>query len=138
MLKKCLHCKQEKQEDQFRNTRTAKGKVIKRPECIVCANKYAKEYARKHNNYGAITKRQRKKRYENKLKAIEYLGNRCNICLNKFNIVAYDFHHTENNKEKAIGNMLLNKWENIQKELEKCQLLCANCHRILHYGEFLS
>lgn len=40
------------------------------------------------------------------------------------------FDHYRLRKEFNIGGILNNSWENVKKELEKCQLLCANCHMI--------
>ena len=67
----------------------------------------------------------------NKLKAIEYLGGHCIDCKNEFPPYVYDFHHLDSTiKDLGIARIICRKWENIVPELDKCVLLCANCHRI--------
>lgn len=48
---------------------------------------------------------------------------------------ALDFHHRDSeDKDMNVSNSVFNKGlENLKKEIEKCDVLCANCHRILHY-----
>lgn len=49
-----------------------------------------------------------------------------------------DFHHRDpSEKEGQIGEMLgnLKSKESILKEIDKCDVLCANCHRKHHYNE---
>jgi hypothetical protein len=76
----------------------------------------------------------RKKRLENKLKAIEFLGGRCNSCGQVFDIWVYDFHHL-NPEDKLCdpGSLMHLSWKSVQEEVKKCILLCANCHRTVHY-----
>lgn len=70
-----------------------------------------------------------------KLQAIEYLGGKCVDCGEDRKISAlYDFHHLDSTKKDfSIGKTAL-KFESIKSELDKCVLLCANCHRIRHYN----
>lgn len=81
--------------------------------------------------------RTRKKRHSHKLKAIEYLGGKCSSCgLASEHPEVYDFHHLDPSvKEKDPGMLMHCSWERLQKELDKCVLLCANCHRIAHAKE---
>lgn len=48
-----------------------------------------------------------------------------------------DFHHVDSNeKEYNVSNMIRNcSFKKIKKEIEKCIILCSNCHRDLHYQE---
>ena len=50
-----------------------------------------------------------------------------------------DFHHLFDNKEKAISAMMSNTFglSNVIDEIEKCCVLCSNCHRKLHGGSDL-
>lgn len=47
-----------------------------------------------------------------------------------------DFHHIDPTQKLAsIDRMKKAQWplERVREELAKCELLCANCHRKLHY-----
>ena len=65
-------------------------------------------------------------------------GGKCEICGYDKNIAALEFHHKDpNQKELKLDarTWASGKLEDIQSELEKCSLLCANCHRELHYPD---
>ena len=46
-----------------------------------------------------------------------------------------DFHHKVGKKENGISKMVADGYSinRIKKELEKCDVLCANCHRKVHF-----
>ncbi len=72
-----------------------------------------------------------------KKKCITYLGGYCLICgYNKSN-AALDFHHKDpSEKDFSIGRtrtMKLSK--RVKEELDKCILICSNCHREIHEKE---
>ena len=75
------------------------------------------------------------RRYKFKKQAVEYKGGRCEKCNWKGDTSGFDFHHLDPTKKefelsaKLIATM---SWEKIQNELDKCQLLCALCHRLEH------
>ena len=69
----------------------------------------------------------------NKLKAIEYLGGKCKDCGYNKCINAFDLHHRDPSQKDFEWCLLKRrKWTIIQIELDKCDLLCANCHRERH------
>lgn len=76
--------------------------------------------------------RQRKRRISRKERAIQYKGGCCAICgYNKCND-ALDFHHMDPSTKLAeIGSRDLS-WKILSEELDKCILVCANCHREIH------
>lgn len=71
-----------------------------------------------------------------KLKFIEYKGGKCQICGLVDNPAVYDFHHTDpSKKEFKLSNQPFN--DKSRKELDKCIMVCANCHRKIHTKEMI-
>jgi heterodisulfide reductase subunit B len=66
---------------------------------------------------------------------VDAMGGCCQNCHGVFDLAAYDFHHT--GKKEADPSHLINNAsiQKIAEEIEKCILLCANCHRIEHARE---
>lgn len=75
-------------------------------------------------------------RRRRKLKAIAYMGGKCDGCARVVPAAAFEFHHRDaRTKEFGIsqtGNP--RRWEKTVEELAKCVMLCANCHREVHAG----
>lgn len=79
----------------------------------------------------ATTKRRRRI----KIFAIEHKGGKCQICGYNRCVGALDLHHYKGEKKFLIStDAYLHSWTDIKEELNKCILLCANCHRELHNG----
>lgn len=66
--------------------------------------------------------------------SIEYKGSKCHSCGYEKCIDALEFHHTDSSKKDfgISSKGYTRSWEKVKEELEKCMLLCANCHRELH------
>jgi len=71
-----------------------------------------------------------------KQKAIEYKGGKCICCEYNKCVSALEFHHIDpSKKDFNLGSKgKTRSWEKIKIELDKCVLLCANCHREVHSG----
>lgn len=107
-------------------------------ECKIHGNVEHKKRTDRLNGYvckKCNVERINKFREKNMQKALDSKGHKCKNCgYNKCD-AALEFHHI-NPKEKSF---MINKsntisWKRIEKELKKCILLCANCHRELHNG----
>jgi 5-methylcytosine-specific restriction endonuclease McrA len=75
-----------------------------------------------------------KRRSKIKDMAIIYKGGKCTLCGYSKCKDALEFHH-KNDKNKKFGiskDGLTRSWERVRNEIEKCILVCANCHRELH------
>jgi len=72
------------------------------------------------------------------IELIKYKGGECKKCKLKLEDTHYsvfDFHHRiPTEKDLAISNIKHLSWKAAIKEADKCDLLCANCHRIEHYA----
>ena len=80
----------------------------------------------------AVTKRRRKIRRM----SLDYLGSCCCFCSYNRCSSALDFHHVdESSKEFGLSQSgMTRSWEKTRSELNKCILVCANCHREIHAG----
>lgn len=80
------------------------------------------------------TEATQRRRVRVKRKAVDYLGGCCQICGYNDCIDALDFHHLDPvQKEFSISHDGVNvSYDKLKKELDKCILLCANCHREVH------
>lgn len=76
----------------------------------------------------------KRRRAKIKILSIEYLGGKCQTCGYDKCVSALEFHHIDGS-EKDFGiseNGLTRSFEKVKTELDKCVLLCSNCHREEH------
>lgn len=73
---------------------------------------------------------------EFKKNCINYKGGQCSTCGYKKCISALEFHHLDpNSKDFTISHLRAYSFnERVKCELDKCILVCANCHREIHSG----
>lgn len=80
--------------------------------------------------------RSRNKEYVRKIKE----SNPCIDCGKFYHYSQMDFDHIEDNKIDGIAKMVNSsiKIERIQKEIDKCELVCANCHRLRTWNRLIN
>lgn len=114
-MSNCSDCKVELNESNAYK----KSETTYQSKCRTCFNKYCSD-----------------RWVKRKLKAIEYKGGHCSQCgYDKYH-GALEFHHVNpDEKDMDWGKMRTRSWDSIFRELDKCVLLCANCHREVHNDE---
>lgn len=75
-----------------------------------------------------------KHREKIKQDAILYKNGKCERCGYDKCSDALEFHHLDpSQKDFGIGAGTTKSWKAIQEELDKCIMVCSNCHREIHY-----
>ena len=84
------------------------------------------------NNYQQQKLRGLKRKYE----AVQSRGGKCERCGYNGNLAALDFHHRDpqtKNFQIDLRSFSNTNLDTLKEELDKCDLLCANCHREIHH-----
>ena len=71
---------------------------------------------------------------QRKRELVAYKGGRCERCDEEYHPNVFDFHHYDDTLKRfgvSQANMQ-RSWTNLITEVDKCHLLCANCHREVH------
>lgn len=101
--------------------------------CSECSRKYVYDLSKGHtltlcNSCSANRQRNRMKR-----RCVEYKGGKCLRCGYNKSMRALIFHHRDpSKKEFTIGGKMTWNFERVAAELDKCDLLCSNCHSEVH------
>ena len=102
-------------------------------ECIECGRSF--EYKRNKGGTKTVCNScyVNRRRFKIKEQAVAYCGGKCSRCgYDKCN-AALEFHHVdESTKSFEISGSHSRSWKAIENELDKCIMVCANCHRELH------
>jgi len=67
--------------------------------------------------------------------AVEYKGSKCQCCGYNKCVASLAFHHLDpSQKDFSLGHGNTTSWNKVKKEIDKCILVCMNCHGEIHYG----
>lgn len=131
-IKKCTKCGQEKTLENF-SKNVAKTSGLS-SECKCCHRIVRKAYY--ENNKIKEQKRIKERKSELKETYKDFKKTlKCILCQENHQSTL-QFHHLDpNEKEIAISLAITNGWsfKRVEEEIEKCVVLCANCHMKEHY-----
>jgi hypothetical protein len=85
-----------------------------------------------------LYKAQKRHRIKIRAKLLRFLSQHACVDCGEKDPVVLDFDHKNSeNKFKTIGKMLSGhySWRSVEKEIGKCEIRCANCHRRKTYKE---
>ena len=121
--------------------RKAQGMGISRPRKKFDGEKLRIRQKRANDKfYGLNSKkiyaRKKKRRHRMKEELIFLKGGKCELCGYGKCISALEFHHNGQGKDGHLSTIIKNaSKQKALKEVEKCILLCANCHREAHHKD---
>lgn len=132
ITKQCSTCKENKPLSEY-HTNKCKPDGLHN-YCKVCWKSYRrKHYLENKQKYIDKSKRWRHERRDSLAALKKTLS--CAHCEENHPAVL-EFHHEDPKKKEGSISKLALEWadERLRKELDKCTVLCANCHRKLHYS----
>ena len=128
MAKQCTQCHEVKAVAEFRykNVTTARCRDCNKAACRAWHAKNKGSYKKKRKEQWKLRRRA----------AIEFVlavkSKPCADCSRTFHPVAMDFDHVKGRKVSEISTLLRcgHSLERIKKEIAKCEVVCACCHRV--------
>jgi len=130
----CSKCGLEKNIEQFplRNNLTHRRQSY----CVDCRKTYGASWYERNKEYQKANARKHSIEYRAAAKEYvwNYLLTRHCIQCGESNPVVLEFHHARGEKENDIAHLINQSGSSLNMliaELKKCDVLCANCHRIL-------
>lgn len=130
--KTCPKCGETKGRSEFGRKKSTKDGW--QCHCKVCRREYSrKQYA---NNPEPFKQRAKENRQEIRRFLVDFISSLrkekgCHICGEKEECVL-DFHHVK--PGNPVTRMISKGYTALEKELAKCVVVCANCHRKIHAG----
>jgi hypothetical protein len=133
MEKICTSCKDNKDIAEFNKNKGRKDGYSN--TCRLCSNERSKLYyeENKEKHKKITTARNKKKVIENKQRLYDfYKNNPCIDCGND-NPIVLELDHKDGADKVGCLSVMVNSgycWKTLEKEINKCDVRCANCHRI--------
>ena len=135
--KQCADCKISKTFANFSKDKSSPTGLAY--YCRDCASRRTREHHSRMSLNPAWLERKREKgrslARDAKRRAVEYMGGGCHDCGAIYPDYVYDFHHLSGDTKVDNPSAILKRsWGAAKEELDKCVMVCANCHRERHYG----
>ena len=131
-MKTCTLCRIDKPYSDFNVKRRNKDGY--QNFCRSCQRLYYASWYQTHASDARLSKYARKRliRENNNAKLREYLREHPCVDCGFSNMICLEFDHVRGKKSKNVSDMLARNftWEKIQAEISKCDVVCANCHKI--------
>jgi hypothetical protein len=129
-LRRCGRCGERKPVADFAWRRRAKGQ--RDTFCRPCRSAYGREHyeANKQRYIAQAAVVKRKLALERTQFLLNFFETHPCIDCGETNPVVLEFDHLRDKSFSIGGKLTTHKWQAILDEIEKCEVVCANCHRI--------
>ena len=125
-LGRCVACGKRKRR-RWASTFTQTGEPEYRSRCVACDRAFMRGQAARVRT--KTSHRAKAKRAVRKAECVAYLGGACHKCGYSKSVHALTFHHkSRSNKTRDVSAMLDYSWARLVAELDRCVLVCFNCH----------
>lgn len=142
--KYCLECSP---FGGFNRRKLYKEELLESIKCNHCNNDLPTKlfyYRRSRRTYQTTCKNCLKVNYHSrslnfKQQCVDYKGGKCQVCEYDKCLSALEFHHIDGKSKEFIlaKGYRYGFGDKVKAELDKCHMLCANCHREHHHNERL-
>lgn len=134
--KTCSRCNKTKSVSEFSRRTLRNGNIGYQAWCKQCNKEHCKDSYDNGSRKAQIRKRSKLHRKElgDAVAAIK-LEHGCKVCGYSKNPAALEFHHSKDDKEKTVSQLVgrMVSFKRIMLEINKCEVLCCRCHRELHH-----
>lgn len=129
-MKRCGGCGLIKSLEEFRLKSRATEK--RSAKCIVCDQAYQRDWYLKNRERHAARAGERRTRWRAHLtQLIDDAKNvPCSDCGGRYPSYVMDFDHVAVDKLANVANLRTGSLERLLGEMRKCDVVCANCHRL--------
>ena len=130
-MKVCSKCRRRLPHHAFYKNRARKDGY--QTYCKECSHRRRVQYYKEHQAEEDAANKKRRERYRRRF--IRYKQTLACARCGEARWYVLDFHHPKRDKESTVGLLITRQaaWDTVIKEIAKCRVLCANCHRELHH-----
>ena len=132
MHRRCARCQQDLDPSAFNFKDRARGTL--QSYCRACSRRSVREHYRSNTAYYIEKARTRNTAYRQQAHQAVLAYLKANPCVDcgESDPVVLDFDHLDGgNKTDNVSDLVKRRvtWAKIRREIEKCVVRCANCHR---------
>lgn len=136
-MKNCNSCKQTLSLESFAKNRSKEDGFSS--TCRSCASIQRKKWYNSHKDTHKVSSKKNKRKYTDQLRAYKH-NKPCTDCGVPYPYYVMEWDHLPGTTKEANLSRLLqtNSKKRFLEEIKKCELVCANCHKIRTYMRLIS
>jgi hypothetical protein len=124
---KCSKCKEFKDETEYARNKGKKSGY--NGTCNICKKQFQANWYLRHKDEQCVRASNTRKRVQDYVRQIKQITP-CADCGVLYPYYVMDFDHIDGDKKFNLANSTQQGFLIVKKEIEKCEVVCSNCHRI--------